>query len=81
LGSSAVNHDQVLSLIGGLVALVVGLWAIVTQRIAVGEDEDGESNSWVYGWRAVAVGCAALAGAALFFASAAGIINLNWNAG
>lgn len=75
-----MNHDQVLSFIGGLVALIVGVWAIVTQRIGIGEDENGERNSWVYGWRAVAVGCAALAGAALFFASAAGIINLNWSA-
>ena len=81
LGSKAVNHDQVLSMIGGVVALLVGLWAITTRRIAVGEDENGEDSAWVYGWRAVAIGCAALAVALMFFASAAGFVHLSWSAG
>ena len=76
-----MSHDAFLSIVGGMVALVVGFWAIITRRIAVGEDENSENNTWVYGWRAVAIGCAALSSALLFFASAAGFIQVNLGAG
>lgn len=71
-----MSPGQIESVIGGVIASGVGIWAIATRRIAVGEDEHGEPNYWVYGWRAVLVGCVALAAAGVFFASALGLIHL-----
>jgi hypothetical protein len=70
-----MSPGQIQSMVGGFVALGVGLWAIITRRISVGEDEFGAPNYWVYGWRAVLVGCAALVTSCVFFASAAGLIH------
>jgi O-antigen/teichoic acid export membrane protein len=67
-----------MSLLGGVVALGFGLHAIVTRRVAIGDDDGEEPHTWWYGWRAVAVGTAALLAAALFFASAAGLVHLEW---
>jgi membrane protein YqaA with SNARE-associated domain len=69
---------QIASVLGGLIATLIGLWAIITPRITVSEDELGEESGWVYGWRAVVIGCLALLGACVFFASAAGLIHLSW---
>lgn len=71
-----MSPGQIESAIGGFIAAGVGVWAIVTRRISVGEDEFGEPNYWVYGWRAVLVGCLALVAACVFFASALGLIHL-----
>jgi len=72
----AMSPSQIESAIGGLIAAGVGVWAILTRRISVGEDEFGEPTYWVYGWRAVLVGCLALAVSCVLFASAAGLIHL-----
>ena len=63
--------------IGAVVALVCGLHAVVTRRVMFGEDGD-DLQVWLYGWRAVAIGCVALIVAALLVASATGLVGLNW---
>jgi hypothetical protein len=66
-----------MGLLAGIAALVFGLHALVTRRAAIGDDSD-EPYMWLYGWRAVAIGCAAVLVAAVFFAAAAGFIQLDW---
>ncbi|MBL0730742.1 hypothetical protein [Piscinibacter sp. HJYY11] len=66
-----------MELIGGLAALVFGIHAIATKRVAFTGNDD-EPETWIYGTRAVAIGCVALATAGVFFASAVGMIH--WSA-
>lgn len=68
-----ISH-QVLNVVGGLVALAFGLHAIVTQRVTL-TDENDDADTWLYGRRAVAIGCLGLVAAAVFFASAGGYID------
>lgn len=57
----------------GVMALVVGLHAIVTRKIAFGRGLEGP-HLWLYGWRAVAFGIAAVLVAVAMFAQAAGLL-------
>ncbi|MDF1480668.1 hypothetical protein [Extensimonas sp. H3M7-6] len=67
-----MSASQVSALLAGLAALLVGLRAIFSQKISIDWDHHDEPNHWVYGWRAVAVGCLCVLGACLAFAAAAG---------
>lgn len=67
-----MSASQASALLAGLVALVVGLRAIFSQKISIDWDHRDEPNHWVYGWRAVAVGCLCVLCACLAFAAAAG---------
>jgi hypothetical protein len=69
--------ETFVALIAGIVLLAFGVHAIKTERVTFGDSEDNV-QIWLYGWRAVAIGCLALAVAALFFLSAAGFIHLDW---
>jgi len=60
----------------GVVALIFGVYVIATKRLTIGEDCE-DVQMWLYGWRAIAVGSAAVAVAILCFASALGIIHLD----
>lgn len=73
-----MSIDRWMSLIGGVVALGFGLRAVVTRRVAIGDDGNDEPHTWLYGGRAVTVGIAALLASIVFFASAAGLIQLPW---
>jgi len=61
------NFDQVVEVLGGLLAAAFGLYAIVVRRIEVGED----SEVWYSGWRAVVIGCVCLLAACGSFYAAA----------
>jgi hypothetical protein len=69
-----MTGEQIAEVLGGFVALGVGVQMIVTQR-ATFSDEDDEPYMWVYGWRAVLVGVVAVLTSLVFFASAAKCIN------
>lgn len=56
----------------GLVALGVGLKAIFSQKISIDWDHHDEPDYWLYGWRAVAVGCLCVLCACVVFAAVAG---------
>lgn len=58
--------DHVMSALGGVAALAVGVHTIVTRRVDVGEDEE----FWLYGWRAVVIGCVVVLAGLILFASA-----------
>lgn len=50
---------------------------MVTRRVVFGDD--GEAlQVFLFGWRAVAIGFAALVLAALCFSSVAGLVSLDW---
>ncbi len=66
--------DQVLEVFAGGITLAYGLYAIVTRRIDVGEDDE----IWFYGWRAVVVGCACLLTAFVLFSAVANNSPVNW---
>jgi hypothetical protein len=72
-----LTGEQFMNATGGVVALVVGVHAIATRRIAISHEGSEEPHTWLYGWRALAIGCAALVVAAIFFASAAG--GIDWS--
>lgn len=57
--------------LGAIVAAVCGLHAVVTKRVTFGDD----LQVWLYGWRAVAIGCATLLIAALLAAMALGLVS------
>ncbi|WP_457334861.1 hypothetical protein [Rhizobacter sp. P5_C2] len=65
--------ERLLDFAGGCVGLLAGMRFIVSRRAAIGDDDD----FWVYGWRAILIGCAALAMGALFFASAFGLVHID----
>lgn len=60
--------------LGAFVAAVCGLHAVVTKRVTFGDDGD-DLQVWLYGWRAVAIGCATLLVAALLAAMALGLVS------
>ena len=68
-----VDYERLSDFVGGCICVGLGLSSVITRRTAIGDDDD----FWVYGWRAVLIGCAALAGAVLFFASAFGFIHVD----
>ena len=68
-----VDVDRLLHFAGGCVGLAAGVSFIVSQRAAIGDDDD----FWVYGWRAILIGCAALLIGAFFFASAFGFVHID----
>jgi hypothetical protein len=68
-----VDVERLLDFAGGCVGLAAGVRFMVSRRAAIGDDND----FWVYGWRAVLIGCAALAMGALFFASAFGFFHID----
>lgn len=70
--------DTFFSLLAGIVCMLFGLHAAVTRRVTFGDTGD-DLQVWLYGWRATAVACFALALAVLFFASAAGLVKLDWH--
>jgi hypothetical protein len=74
-----MTHCELQSALAGLVFLAVGLLTIYKRRIAIRTDSWGEEDAWVYGWRALAVGCVAVGIAGLLFASAVGIIHVHWS--
>lgn len=59
-----MTEEQWASLVAGAVALLVGIKAVVTQRISIDLDENDEPIAWVYGWRAKALGWLAIGAAA-----------------
>lgn len=67
-----IDVERLLDFAGGCVGLVAGVRFIVSRRAAIGEEDD----SWVYGWRAILVGCVALVVGVFFFASAFGVIHI-----
>ena len=67
---------DMVSLLVGAVFAVCGIHAVVTRRVVFGHDGD-DLQVYLFGWRAVAVGVAALALAALSFCSAAGLVTLS----
>ena len=66
-----------MTLLVGVVFAGAGLHAIVTCKVAIG-DEGEAPHLWLYGWRAVAVGIGGLVVAVLCFADAAGVIHMEW---
>ncbi len=60
--------------LGAIVAAVCGVHAVVTKRVTFGDDGD-DLQVWLYGWRAVAIGCATLLIAALLAAMALGLVS------
>lgn len=72
---------QVVALVVGAGALVVGLKAILTQKISIDWNADDEADHWVYGWRAIAVGGICLLVSGFLFAGATGLIplSLDWH--
>lgn len=72
-----MDMERIYSGICGTLALVFGIYAIVTNRVQFG-DEGDDAQVWLYGWRAIAIGFVALAVAVLFFVAAFGFIRLNW---
>jgi hypothetical protein len=74
-----MTHCDLQSALAGSIFLVVGLLTIYQRRIATRTDSDDEEDAWVYGWRAVAVGCVAVGIAGFLFASAAGFIHVQWS--
>jgi hypothetical protein len=71
-----MSGEQLVSALSGLVCLAVGLHAIVSRRVGISDENSAEPHLWLYGWRAVAVGCLGIALSLLLFACAAGYINL-----
>jgi hypothetical protein len=71
-----LDYERIANGVIGVVALVFGLHAIATRRVTVGEDDEPE-QIWLYGWRAIALGCIALVFAVLMFASALGFIQIS----
>ncbi len=69
-----MTYQHLTEFLGGIVSLVFGLHTIVTKRATL-SDENDEPHLWIYGWRAIAIGCLGLVAAVGFFASAAGMIN------
>ena len=67
-----VDAERLLDFAGGCVGLTAGVSFIVSRRAAIGDDDD----FWVYGWRAILIGCAALMLGALFLASAFGFVHI-----
>ena len=68
-----VGAEQLSDFVGGCVGLAVGVRFIVSRRAAIGDDND----FWVYEWRPILIGCAALAVGAFFFASAFGFVRID----
>ncbi len=68
-----VNAEGLLDFAGGCIGVAAGVSFIVSRRAAIGDDND----FWVYGWRAILIGCAALVMGALFFASAFGFVHID----
>ncbi|WP_046116084.1 hypothetical protein [Aquincola tertiaricarbonis] len=66
-----MDSNRWMCLIVGVVSLVVGRSAIVKRKIALGDGPDGP-DMWLYGWRAVLAGAAAVTVSAVMFACAAG---------
>ena len=71
------SMEQFFSALGVLVALTLGAHAIITRRVAIG-NEDDEPHLWFYGWRAVLIGCFSILLSLLFFASCLGFVHLDW---
>jgi hypothetical protein len=67
-----VSVERILDFAGGCVGLIAGVRFITSRRAAIGDNND----FWVYGWRAVLIGCAALAMGALLLVSAFGFVHL-----
>ena len=61
------SFDQVVEVLGGILAAAFGLYAIVVRRIEVGEGYE----VWYSGWRAVVIGCVCLLAAYGSFYAAA----------
>jgi len=61
------SFDQVVEVLGGLLAAAFGLYAIVIRRVEVGEDHE----VWYSGWRAVVIGFVCLLAAYGSFYAAA----------
>lgn len=72
-----MNVEQLSGLACGLAALAVGLKAILTREVAITPEDEDEPDLWLYGWRAVAVGCGWILLACLCFAVAAGVVPLS----
>lgn len=68
-----VDAERLLDFAGGCVGLAAGVHFIVSRQAAIGDDND----FWVYGWRAILIGCVALAMGAAFFASAFGFVHID----
>ena len=67
--------EQILSAIAAVVFLGLGLKAIITREVGISDDSGSEPETWVYGWRALAMGLFAIAVAVFFFAFAIGILS------
>lgn len=71
----AMTGEQIMSALGGVAFLVIGVRAIVTRVVTITGEDGSEPHLWVYGWRAVAIGCLFVAVATVFFACASGYIS------
>ena len=73
------GHDMgnIVGLLAGTIFSVFGIYAVVTRRVTFGDDGE-DLQVFFFGWRAVAIGFAALALAALCFSSAAGLVSVDW---
>lgn len=76
-----MSIDQFAALAGGLACLAVSIKAIANREIAMHLDDEDEPGLWLYGWRAVAVGCAWVILALLCFSVATGVIPSTWSSG
>ena len=68
-----IRFEPILDFAAGCVCLTVGVRFIASRRAEIGENDD----LWVHGWRAVLVGCMALAAGALSIAAALGYIHID----
>jgi hypothetical protein len=71
-----MSIERWISLVGGVSALVLGVNAVMTRRVAIQDESDDEPHLWLYGRRAVAIGIIGLLVSAFLFAAAAGVISL-----
>lgn len=69
--------ENFVSLICAVVFAVVGIYAVIKRRLVFAEPDD-ELQVYLYGWRAVAIGCLALVLSALCFCSAEGLVVIKW---
>jgi len=73
------SPDQIVSAGVGAVALAFGARTLITKKAAFSSD-DGETDFWFYGWRAILIGLLAIAISAICLASAFGLMapSLDW---
>ena len=75
-----MDLTRIAALLCSIVLALIGFKAILTQEIALSQDEDrSEPDLWLYGWRATAVGGLFVLVALLCLGIAAGIIPAAWS--